>query len=126
MTSRQTVEDYLRDIVSYADKAMRFLADSPSAAALAQDERTLLAVVRALEVIGEAARQIPTPFRDEHPTLPWRAMIGMRDKVVHGYFGVDAEVIWKTVKEDLPPLREAAEQILARVSRDGEADQGPA
>lgn len=125
MTAKRAVEDYLSDIVAYSDKAMAFLADLPSADALERDERTLLAVIRALEVIGEAARQLPPAFRAAHPEVPWRAMTGTRDKVIHGYFGVDTKVIWKTVKEDLPPVREAVSRLLAEISASGQADQGP-
>jgi len=113
MTSERTYEDYLRDILDYAEKTERFLTGIPSAEALREDERTLLAVVRALEVVGEAAKRIPQDLRMKHPELPWRGMMGMRDKVIHGYFGVDAEVVWRTVHEDLPPLRKAISALLA-------------
>jgi uncharacterized protein with HEPN domain len=95
--------DYLRDIVEYADTAASFLEGYSSTEEFSQDRRTLLAVVRALEVIGEAARHIPTAIRVKYPNVPWRGMTRMRDKVIHDYFGVDAEVVWRTVKEDLPP-----------------------
>lgn len=110
MKYRRTVEDYLRDILIYAEKAEAFLAELATIADLEEDDRTALAVVRALEVIGEAAKQIPANLRNKYPDVPWRGMTGMRDKVIHDYFGVDLEVIWRTVKEELPPLRK---QILA-------------
>ncbi len=113
MTSERTAEDYLRDILDYAEKAERFLTGIPSAEALREDERTLLAVVRALEVVGEAAKRVSEDLRKEHPQVPWRGMMGMRDKVIHGYFGVDVEVVWRTVHEDLPPLRKAISALLA-------------
>ncbi len=113
MTSKRTAEDYLRDILDYAEKAERFLTGIPSAEALREDERTLLAVVRALEVIGEAAKRIPRDVRKKHPEVPWRGMTGMRDKVIHGYYGVDVEVVWRTVHEDLPPLRKVISDLLA-------------
>lgn len=110
--SARTSEDYLQDVCDYAEKAERFMASIPSAEALASDERTLLAVVRALEVIGEAAKHVAPAFCREHPEIPWRGMAGMRDKVIHGYFGVDAAVVWRTVKEDLPRVREAVRSLL--------------
>ena len=113
MTSERTSEDYLRDILDYAEKAERFLLGIPSAEALQEDERTLLAVVRALEVVGEAAKRVSQDLRRKHPQVPWRGMTGMRDKVIHGYFGVDVEVVWRTVHEDLPPLRKAISALLA-------------
>ena len=97
MSSGRRQEDYLRDILEYAEKAERFLAGLTSAEDLGKDERTLLAVIRCLEVIGEAAKRIPLDLHRKHPGVPWRGMMGMRDKVIHGYFGVDAEVVWRTV-----------------------------
>jgi uncharacterized protein with HEPN domain len=111
--SARAPEDYLRDIFEYAEKAERFMVSVPSAEALARDEKTLLAVVRALEVIGEAAKHVSPAFRRAHPEIPWRGMTGMRDKVIHGYFGVDAAVVWRTVREDLPRVREATRLLLS-------------
>ena len=113
MTSERTPEDYLRDILDYAEKAERFLGGVPSAEALGRDERTLLAVIRCLEVIGEAAKRVPRGIRRKSPEVPWRGMAGMRDKVAHGYFGVDVEVVWRTVLEDLPLLRKAIVGLLS-------------
>jgi uncharacterized protein with HEPN domain len=104
MTTDRIFDDYLEDILEYAGKAIRFLEETPTLDDLKKDERTLLAVVRALEVIGEAAKRIPVDFRDRYPRIPWRGMTGMRDKVIHEYFGVDAAVVWRTVREDLPSL----------------------
>lgn len=116
MTAKRLVQDFLQDIRDYAEKAMSFTADMANAQALQRDERTLLAVIRALEVIGEAARQIPPEFREEHPELPWRGMTGMRDKMIHAYFGVDVEVIWRTVRDELPSLYLAVSQLLVTMA----------
>lgn len=116
MTTRRQIRDYLQDILEYSEKAMRFAADKPDAAALEADERTFLAIIRALEVIGEAARQIPKNFRERHPDLPWQGMTGMRDILIHAYFGVDVNVIWRTVKEELPRLSQRVRQLLTELS----------
>ena len=103
----------MEDILEYTEKAHRFLEDTPTVDDLQKDERTLLAVVRALEVIGEAEKRIPKDFRDKYPDIPCRGMTGMRDKVIHECFGVDAAVVWRTVREDLPPLRESIARALS-------------
>jgi len=71
-----------------------------------------LATIRSLEVIGEAAKHIPKSIRKQHPDVPWEDMAGMRDKLIHDYFGVNLEVVWRTVKEDLPPLLKTIRNVL--------------
>lgn len=73
----------------------------------------MYAVIRALEVIGEAAKNVPAQLRKRYPSVPWRVVTGMRDKLIHGYFGVDLERVWETVRDDLPPLVETIEMMLA-------------
>jgi uncharacterized protein with HEPN domain len=84
--------------------------------AFRKDAEKVYAVTRALEIIGEAARQIPPQVVAAYPDLPWQEMIGMRNAVIHEYFGVDTEVLWRTVQEDLPPLRAAIAAILTAQS----------
>lgn len=112
MNAERTCEDYLRDIIENAERAEHFLKDTPSLEALRQDDRTGYAVVRALEIIGEAAKHIPQSMRSRYTDLHWRGMAGMQDKVIHDYFGVDLEVVWRTVHEELPPLRKGIRRIL--------------
>jgi uncharacterized protein with HEPN domain len=69
-----------------------------------QDEKTIDAVVRNLEVLGEAARQMPDEFAANHPDIPWRQVAGLRNRIVHDYFGLDLEIIWQVVQHDLPQL----------------------
>ena len=76
----------------------------------------VFAVTRALEIIGEAARHVPGEVQAQYPEVPWADMIGMRNIVTHGYFGVDNEVIWRTVRDDLPPLHSNVERIIDSVS----------
>ncbi len=71
------------------------------------------ATVRRLEIIGEAAKNIPFEFRKDYPTIPWKEIVGMRDRLIHHYFGVNLERIWSTVKDDLPPLKKQIKEILA-------------
>ncbi len=114
MRRKRECADYLRDILEYAAKAQQFVAGVEFYAFQANEEK-VLAVVRALEVVGEAARQVPAAVRARYPEIPWRDAIGMRDKLIHGYFGVDMEVVWRAVHEDLPPLRDAIPRVLEDV-----------
>lgn len=83
------------------------------------DRRTILAVVRALEIIGEATRHIPASTRRRFPQVPWQDMVAMRNKLIHEYYGVDLEVLWRTVQEDLPPLRDAIMRMHAAIEGEG-------
>ena len=99
-------EDFLQDMVNYAEDATNFVVDMDFAT-FEQDKRTSYVVVRAVEVIGEAAKNIPQPLKDQYPHVLWRSIAGMRDKVTHQYFGVDLQVLWDTVQQDIPPLKTA-------------------
>lgn len=111
MTARRDYTDFLRDILEYSEKAERFVEEIDFQAFEGNEEKTL-AVIRALEVIGEAARHVPGSLRSQYPEVPWEDMTGMRNILIHDYFGVDLKVVWRTVKEDLPPLRAAVARML--------------
>jgi uncharacterized protein with HEPN domain len=68
------------------------------------DEVLSRAIVRSLEIIGEASKKLPPDFTSQFPLVPWKNMAGMRDRLIHHYFGVDPEIVWSTIKEDLPNL----------------------
>jgi uncharacterized protein with HEPN domain len=76
------------------------------------DQRTIDAVVRNLEIIGEAVRHIPDPVIQEYSDLPWKYMMGMRNILIHEYFGINTDIIWHTIKHDLPPLKHQMEKII--------------
>src|SRR5262249_32957418 len=100
----------------------QFLADVTEEQFKANDEK-VFAVVRALEIVGEAARAIPDDVRARYPTIPWREVAGMRDKLIHSYFVVDLKRVWETVKRDLPALRVSVTKMLEdeqAKQRDGE------
>lgn len=77
-----------------------------------KDRKTLNAVVRSIEIIGEASKNIPETMKAKYKELPWKQITGMRDKLIHAYFGIDAETLWKAVKENIPPLKQSFEKMI--------------
>jgi uncharacterized protein with HEPN domain len=75
------------------------------AASFAADAKSVFAVVRALQILGEGAKKIPAPIQRRYPGIPWRSIAGMRNKLIHKYFNMSLEVVWKTVQDDLPELK---------------------
>jgi uncharacterized protein with HEPN domain len=103
--------DYVKDISESIEDAEEFVKGYEFED-FKKDKKTVYAVIRAIEVIGEAAKKIPKPIRDRYPDVPWKEMAGMRDKLIHEYFGVDIEVLWKTVQQDLPLLKSLISTVV--------------
>jgi uncharacterized protein with HEPN domain len=107
----QRDEAYLLDILIAARKAIRFTRDLSwqefESSELHQD-----AVLRSLEVVGEAARLVSQEFRDSHPNIPWTDIIGMRNRIIHEYFRVNLAAVWDTIQNDLPILIEQIEPLV--------------
>jgi uncharacterized protein with HEPN domain len=82
-----------------------------------KDKKTVDAVIRNFAVIGEAAKHIPVSLKRKHPEVAWKRMAGMRDKVIHEYFGVDLHILWDTAKIDLPASKPLLEQLLKEKSQ---------
>jgi len=96
--------EYLRHILAEADYLIRETAGM-SAERFMGDETLQRAFVRSLEIIGEATKKVPDEFRARYPIVEWRAMAGMRDRLIHNYFGVDYELVWDVVQNRIPALR---------------------
>lgn len=102
---------YLEDILEATQKIITYTGNLSKAAFL-EDEKTFDAVVRNLEVIGEAVKKLPDDLRAQHPTLEWKKMAGLRDILIHEYFGLDAEIVWDIVKNKVPTLDREVRAML--------------
>jgi uncharacterized protein with HEPN domain len=103
--------DFVEDILDAMGKA-EILLQGVTFDQFNDDFRTNFAVVRALEIIGEAAKRLPMSLREEYPDIPWKNMAGMRDRIIHGYDTVDLEIVWEVVKTDIPLIKPQVQQIL--------------
>lgn len=101
---------YIDDIYSSCNKVLEYTKDY-SYSEFKKDFKTMDAVVRNLEIIGEAVKVLPLAFRKTHKNIPWKQIAGMRDKVAHEYFGVDYKILWTTVQKDIPFLKKEISKI---------------
>jgi uncharacterized protein with HEPN domain len=116
MKKPHRVQDYLEHMVQATERAIRYLEPFRTVEAFAQNERIQDAIIRNIEIIGEAARHIQRQhpqFITAHPEVPWLDMSNMRNKMIHNYFDVSLKVVWSTVKKDLPHLKQQADTLLA-------------
>lgn len=111
MSDKRRHLDFSHDIIDNLEKSERF-TEGLSFEEFLQDEKTCYSVICALEIIGEAVKNIPLAVRRRHPQVPWKSMAGMRDRLIHGYFGVDREIVWKTSREFAPEMRMQIKTVL--------------
>jgi len=115
MTAGRTYQDYLFDILDAIEKSAQFI-QGMTVDQFAKDHKTFFAVVRALEIIGEATKNIPPEIRANYPEIPWREMAGMRDKLIHDYSGVNLSVVWNAAHDELPALEPAIRAVLKEIA----------
>ena len=109
---------YVKDIFENMERAEYFV-EGMSYEEFAEDEMTNFAVMRCIEIMGEAAKHVPDFVRDKYQEIPWRDIAGMRDKVIHFYFGVNLERVWLVVKEDIPQIKPHITKVLEDLKREG-------
>jgi len=112
--SKRDMKLYLKDILN-AIKAIEGFVEGMDFEAFRQDDKTSSAVIRKFEIIGEAARNIPQDVRKAYPDIPWKEMVGFRDKLIHFYFGIKYEIVWDTIRLRLPELKIKLQRIFEDV-----------
>jgi len=108
--SKRPVDLLLDDICEALDRIEQYTS-SMSFDVFSKDRKTVDAVVRNLEIIGEASNRLSADFRDGHPEIEWHKVIGLRHRIVHEYFGIDLQIVWQILQKNLPSLRQAISQI---------------
>jgi uncharacterized protein with HEPN domain len=108
---------FIKDILDAMDKIKEFVGTTEYDEFIKDDMKSS-AVVKKIEIIGEAMRNIPRDVRARYRNIPWRNIIGMRNKISHGYFIIDYEIVWKVTKEKLPELKIQVEQMLKEVEKE--------
>ncbi len=111
MSIKREIRDYLADILESINDIDAFTTGM-TYEEFSQDKKTVNAVIRSLEVIGEATKKIPPEIRNLHPALPWKEIAGMRDKLIHEYFGVDLQIVWMTIRYDLSDFHKAIQDLV--------------
>ena len=118
---KRSIEIYIKDIIEYMERAENHIKNFQLDQFL-KDDKTCDAVIRCVEVIGEAAKNIPEEIRIIYPSIPWRDLAGMRDKIIHSYFTVDFNTVWLVLKEDIPKLKPMVKKVLEKME---EMEQDP-
>jgi uncharacterized protein with HEPN domain len=110
--------DFVQDILDSINDIRNFIQGMDFEEFI-KDKKTIYSVVRAIEIIGEATKNIPEQIKKKYPEVPWKKMAGMRDRLVHEYFGIDLEILWETAKEDVPQLKIPVSKVLEDMETGG-------
>jgi uncharacterized protein with HEPN domain len=112
---KRDISLFLKDILN-AIVSIEIFIENLSFADFKNDDKTTSAVIQKIEIIGEATKNIPQNIRLQYNDIPWKEMAAMRDKIIHSYFNIDYELIWKVAKEDLNTIKIRISQILIEMN----------
>jgi uncharacterized protein with HEPN domain len=112
----RTSDIYLQDIVDAISRIESYV-EGTTRLAFETDRMRFDAVIRNLEIIGEAVKRVPNPIRKNHPSVAWRKIAGLRDRLIHAYFDIDIDIIWDIVHSELPILKTQVREIIEEKSR---------
>lgn len=110
----RNIQLYLNDILLSIGKIQKYVKNF-TFDEFVKDDKTVDAVIRNFSIIGEAGTRIPEDIQEKYSQLPWHEIIGMRNKVVHEYFGLNEEILWKTIQDDLPRLKKELLEIIQKI-----------
>ncbi|MDJ0598305.1 MAG: DUF86 domain-containing protein [Crocosphaera sp.] len=116
MTKRELTE-YLNDILMAINQIQK-LTEQKKIESFKNNSVNFSAIIQSLVIIGEAVKNVPNDVRDSYPHVPWKAIAGMRDKLVHEYWAIDEQVVWKVISKNIPQLKTDIFQIIKDISRE--------
>lgn len=113
---KRNITVYIKDVLENIKHAETFTEDVTYEEFI-KDKKTSYAVVRCIEIMGEAVKNIPDDVREKYPDIPWKKMAGIRDKISHFYFGIDMKKVWLAVKRDIPQIKPSIKKILKDIKK---------
>jgi len=113
---KRDISLFIRDIIYNMELADEFIGGLTSKD-LAKDHKTVYAVIRCIEIIGEAVKHVPANVKKKYPEIPWKDIAGMRDKAIHFYFGLNLEKVWLVIKNDVPKIKPMIKKVLSDLEK---------
>jgi uncharacterized protein with HEPN domain len=108
---------FLKDIIRAMESIEQFV-EGMSLDALMHDDKTASAVIWKFEIIGEATKHIPNSIQEKHTEIPWKSMAGMRDRLIHAYFGIDYTLVWDAINIEIPDIKPKLQEVLAELEKE--------